>query len=203
MDYLTHYYATGSVPLRSLTALPDAEAIHLMESFYEDNPVAERFKEPQEYLQNRKQVERWVRNEFIAKGGQPREDYPLYAVLGYANWIEQNLSALEIERIQIPLSIFSEQDISFTYPDSMVTHWLGMDKEADYYEPDYHGQVLTLSEIDLLMDKFRTIQLKGITVLAEGLGPYIDYVEAQIWNPEPLKEYLEKLTAEPPNPAIR
>lgn len=196
MDYLTHYYAQGSIPLRSLSALPDAEALLLMESLYEDNLVAERFKEPVEYLQNRKQVELWVRNEFIAKGGQPQEDYPLYAVLGYANWMEQNLASLEIERIQIPLSIFTEKDISFTYPDSMVTYWLGMDKQAAYYEPDYHGQVFTLSGIQRLMDKFSAIQQQGITVLAEGVGPYIDYIEAQIWNPKPLMAYMAQTADE-------
>jgi hypothetical protein len=79
-----------------------------MESLYDANPLVERFKEPIHYLNNRKQTEKWVRDEFIAKGGQPTEEYPLYAVLGKANWIEKHISTFDLERIQIPISIFNE-----------------------------------------------------------------------------------------------
>ncbi|BBH24173.1 hypothetical protein Back11_55180 [Paenibacillus baekrokdamisoli] len=189
-EFLTHYYKQGDLPFRSLSALTDSEALKIMESLYEDNPLAERFKEPVQYLNNRKQTEKWVRDEFIAKGGQPKDEYPLYAVLGYSNWIENHLSSFDIDRIHIPLSIFTELDISFTYPDSMVTYLLGMDKHAVYYQPEYHGKIFTLSEVNLLANMYGAPEEKWRTALLEGMGPYIEYIEAQIWNHKPLLAYL-------------
>jgi hypothetical protein len=66
VEYLTHYYRQGDLPFRSLSALSDSEALKIMETLYEDNPLAERFKEPIQYLNNRRQTEKWVRDEFIA-----------------------------------------------------------------------------------------------------------------------------------------
>jgi hypothetical protein len=191
-EFLTHYYKQGDLPFRSLSALTDSEALKIMESLYDDNPLAERFKEPLQYLNNRKQAEKWVRDEFIAKGGQPKDEYPLYAVLGYSNWIENHLTTFDIDRIHIPLSIFTEKDITFTYPDSMVTYWLGMDKHAEYYQPEYHGKIFILSEAPFLANRYGAPEKKWTTVIAEGMGPYIEYIEAQIWNHKPLLAYLEQ-----------
>lgn len=106
ITFLTHYYRQGDTPFRSLSALSDSDAIQVMESLYVDNPVADRFKEPAQYLYNRRQAEHWVMSEFIAQGGNPQENYPLYAVLGYSQWMEDNLSALELSRVRVPLSVF-------------------------------------------------------------------------------------------------
>lgn len=192
-EYLTHYFAFGDPPFRSLSALSDSEALTIMESLYEDNPLADRFKEPTQYLNNRREVEQWSRNEFIAAGGQPKEEYPLYAVLGYSNWLDNNLATLGLEKLQIPLSIFSEQDISFTYPDSMVTYWLGMDKDAAHNQSGYYGRIFTLSDIGLLEEIYGAPEEKGQTSLWEGMGPFIEYVEAQIWNHKPLFDYLKQI----------
>ena len=48
---------------------------------------AQRFKDPLGYLHDRQRTEQWVRAEFIAKGGQPVEPYPIYMVLGFSPWI--------------------------------------------------------------------------------------------------------------------
>lgn len=190
ITFLTHYYRQGDTPFRSLSALSDSDAIQVMESLYVDNPVADRFKEPAQYLHNRRQAEQWVMSEFIAQGGNPKENYPLYAVLGYSQWMEDNLSALELSSVRVPLSVFSHQDISFTYPDSMVTYWLGADKESAHYQSQYHGKIFTLSDLDRLEDIYGAPEDKGRTALWEGMGPYIEYIEAQIWNPQPLYDYL-------------
>ncbi|WNS43897.1 hypothetical protein [Paenibacillus sp. MMS20-IR301] len=195
LTYLTHYYIQGDAPFRSLSALSDSEAITVMESLYVDNPVADRFKEPAQYMQNRRQVEHWVRDEFIAKGGAPREYYPLYAVLGYSHWMEDNLATLELSSVRVPLTIFSPGDISFTYPDSMVTYWLGEDKESAHYQSGYHGKIFTLSDLDQLEHIYGTPEDKGRTALWEGMGPYIEYIEAQIWNHQVLFDYLKSVGA--------
>jgi hypothetical protein len=78
IDFLIHYYRTGTEPFRSLSALPDAEAIAIMRSLYvEGSVIWERFKDPADYLEARRQTEVWLRQEFIRLGGQPQEPYPL------------------------------------------------------------------------------------------------------------------------------
>jgi hypothetical protein len=75
VDFLTYYYLKGTPPFRSLSALPDSEAIELMEALYvkfAGSILFERFKDPAQYLYDRKQTEQWVREAFMAKGGQPQ-----------------------------------------------------------------------------------------------------------------------------------
>jgi hypothetical protein len=92
--------------------------------------------------------------------------------------------------IRIPLSAFKEGEVSFTYPDSMISLWFARDKPIEYYQPDYHGQVFTLSEM------LAIVELKGLpeeaweTNLPDDLAPYI---EAQVWNHKPLLEYKRQL----------
>ena len=87
IDYLTHYYPHGRLPFRSLSALPDCEALRLMELLCDETIFGARFKDPAWYLQARRQTEMWVREQFIAKGGRPVEAYPVYMVLGSSRWI--------------------------------------------------------------------------------------------------------------------
>lgn len=34
--------------------------------------------------------------------------------------------------IHIPLSAFTEHDVSFTYPDRMISYWFGREKPVEY-----------------------------------------------------------------------
>jgi hypothetical protein len=188
---LTHYYRKGTEPFRSLSALPDADALRIMEDLYvEGSVIWERFKDPCEYLQARRQTERWLRSEFIARGGAPQDDYPIYMVVGRPKWIERMADAATLAttaEIQIPLSIFRESDISFTYPDSMVTLLMESQKNPEYYQPGYHGVLFTLPEI------LAIIQAKGLpdegweTKVPSSLAHYI---EAQVWNRKLLLEIM-------------
>lgn len=188
VDYLTYYYSRGTPPFRSLSALPPGQAIQIMQDLYakfKGSILFERFSDPVQYLQQRRQTEQWVREQFIAKGGQPQAAYPISMVLGTSPWVQQHAPgpAEAQAEIRIPLSIFKESEVSFTYPDSMISLWFGTDKPAEYYQPAYHGQVFTLTEI------LAIVELKGLpeegwqTNLPDTLAPYI---EAQVWNHEPL-----------------
>jgi hypothetical protein len=151
IDYLIHAYKIGTEPFRSVSALPDAEALGIMRDLYMEGSIFwERFENPAGYLQVRRQVEEWLRCEFIAKGGKPQTSYPIYMILGRPVWIETMLDAPTLAttvQIQIPLSIFNEWDVSFTYPDSMVSFIENYEKNAESYLPEYHGKVFTLCEI--------------------------------------------------------
>lgn len=193
VDYLTHYYVKGTPPFRSLSTLPDDEALKLMTALYAETLFGERFKDPLHYLHQRRRTEQWVRAEFSGKGGQPQEPYPIYLVLGSSPWLAKAAPATpQHGELCIPLAIFQEGDVSFTYPDSMISHWFGNDQPAQYYQPAYHGQVFTRSEI-LAIVAARGLPEEGWEPrLPDHLAPYI---EAQVWNREPLLVYQEQMQA--------
>ena len=190
IDYLTHYYSTDREPFQSLSALSDEEAIKIMERLCDDTPFGERFKNPVQYLKDRKASERWVRETFIAKGGSPKDKFPISMVLGSSKWMVEIAPDLEKHgEIRIPLSALTEYDVSFTYPDSMISHWFGRDKPVEYYQAELHGKVFTLNEILSIVEKKGMPEEDWEMNLPKRLAPYI---EAQVWNYELLKEYIEQ-----------
>jgi hypothetical protein len=192
IDHLIHFYRSGTEPFRTLSSLPEGEAIQMMQELYVEGAIFwDRFKEPAQYLRMRKQIEQSLRQAFIAKGGMPREAYPIYMVLGRSKWMQNDLDAATLattNQVQVPLSLFRDSDVSFTYPDSMVSFLLAQDKGSEYYLPDYHGKVFTLSEIHSV------IRLNGLPGEKWGTNlPVLwpNYIEAQVWNHEPLLGYRQ------------
>lgn len=180
MDYLTHYYMGDREPFQSLSALPDDDAIRIMVALSDDTPFGARFKQPHQYLAARKESEAWVRAGFIAKGGRPQASYPISCVLGSSRWLEQAAPKRATHaEIRIPLSLFTADDVSFTYPDSMISRWFGRDKPAEYYQPELHGRVFTLPEILALVTEKGMPEENWDSHLPVSLAPYI---EAQVWN---------------------
>ncbi|MFD0674913.1 hypothetical protein [Cohnella sp. GCM10027633] len=186
-EYVTHYY--NAEPFRSLSALSRNEALQVMKELCDDTPFFERFKEPQQYWDSRVEAETWLRDKFVDKGGTLKDRYPIYAVLGSSDWIENYSQSmgLEVNKLRIPLSILRESEVSFTFPDSMVSYWISRDKPEAYYQPGYHGQVFTLSEVRNLIttDIMDSIAAKH----PEGTIPY---VEAQIWNHAVVRSFYEQ-----------
>jgi hypothetical protein len=91
---------------------------------------------------------------FFAKGGRPKDPFPIPMVLGSSEWLVE--AAPDPEKhgeIRIPLSVLTEDEVSFTYPGSMISHWFGRYKPVEYYQAELHGHVFTLSEILLLVEK--------------------------------------------------
>jgi hypothetical protein len=198
IDHLIHFYRSGTDPFQSLSALSDSEAIQFMAALYVEGAIIwERFKDPAQYLHARRQVEQWLYKEFVAKGGDPQESYPIYMVLGRSRWLLRMADAATLAttaEIQVPLSIFRECDISFTYPDSMVSWLLEKQKHPQYYLPDYHGKLFTLSEIRSIVES------NGLP--GEGWGTNLpsylaNYIEAQVWNHKPLLEYKSQQQSQP------
>lgn len=162
VEYLTHYYKRGTLPFRSLSGLSQAEAVQKMEELYDDSPVFSRFSEPIQYLEDRLEIEKWLREEFIQKGGRPQHDYPLYAVLGSSEGIGQYASRYDLEQVCMPISVFDEMEISFTVPDSMASFGFARGKPEEYYLPKFHGHVFTLSEIRCFSDAELREALKSL-----------------------------------------
>jgi hypothetical protein len=187
VDFLTHYYSRDTEPFRSLSALSENEALKIMKTLADDTLFGMRFKDPDQYMHDRKQTEKWVREVFIAKGGQPRAEFPILMVLGSSRWMVKAAPDPEVHgEIQIPLSVFGEFDVCFTYPNSMISCWFAREKPEAYYLPDYHGKVFTLQEVTAIVDAKGLPEESWETNLPDDLAPYI---EAQVWNHEPLAEF--------------
>ena len=164
-----------------------------MEELCDDTPFGERFKNPIQYLKNRKDTEQWVREAFIAKGGKPKDAFPIPMVLGSSKWMLEAAPDLEKHgEIRIPIAVFTEYDVSFTYPDSMISRWFGREKPTEYYRPERHGIVFTLPEILLIVEKKGMPEDDWETNLPKRFAPYI---EAQVWNHELLYNYRKQAKA--------
>jgi len=160
--YITHYYRRGTPPFQSLSSLPDQQTVDLMRLLADDTAFGERFKDPEGYLQNRRKSEAWVRSEFILKGGKPQLDYPIYFVLGKSQWLVKNSpDRSRHQEIQIDLAAFDEGDVSFTYPDSMISFWLGHDPTSVFYLPEFHGKVFTRKKLWRLLSGWVTRKRVG------------------------------------------
>ncbi len=151
---LTHYYDRAARPLQTLSALSDRAALDLIYSLKDrTGAVYHRFKHPESYLKLRRETERWLRAEFIRKGGKPASAYPHYFVVDRSIWIEEGYNGCS-NKLQIPITDFDPDLVSFTYPDSMVSYWLRSQIDRDYYQPEYHGRVFTLAKIPGIIDRF-------------------------------------------------
>jgi hypothetical protein len=196
IDDLFHFYRSGTEPFRTLSILSEEDAIQIMRDLYVAGAVFwERFKDPAQYLRMRKQIEGYLRQTFIAKGGKPQASCPIYMTLGRSKWMQTDIDAATLAttaQIQVPLSLFQECDVSFTYPDSMVSFLLAAQKESEYYLPDYHGKVFTLSEIRPIVESLGLPGEKWGTNLPRSMP---NYIEAQVWNHKSLLEYKRQLFA--------
>jgi hypothetical protein len=181
---LTHYHHQDDPPFQNLSSLTHKEALSVIFSLRERfGAVYDRFKNPENYLSQRKETERWVRQEFIKKGGKPITAYPHYFTLDRATWIETGYDG-QSNSVQLPISTFQPEQVSFTYPDSMISYWLQNQIEKIFYRPEYHGQVFTLSEIYKIVDEFGIPDEQWRT---EKERRYDLFIEAQVWTSIPSK----------------
>ncbi|WP_455382929.1 hypothetical protein [Salinispira pacifica] len=191
VDYLLHFYRKGDRPFRSLSALTDEQAIAAMTALYVPGSVFwERFRDPGAYFTFRRGVECELHAEFVRKGGRPKRSYPIYFVLGRPRWTVEAVDEPTLattSEIQIPLSAIDASQISFTYPDSMTAALIRAEKNPEYYDPECHGRLFTLHELASLVSE------RGVP--GEDWGPSLpphlpNYVEAQVWDEEPLLAFL-------------
>jgi hypothetical protein len=176
---LTHYYHQNERPFQSLSALSDRDALEIISSLQgRAGLVYRRFNNPESYLKLRRETENWLRNEFINKGGKPKSNYPHYFVVDRSTWIEAGYNG-HFDRIEMPITSIDPEQISFTYPDSMVSYWLQTQTDKDYYRSEYHGRVFSLAETTQLIDRFGIPDREWET---QANRKYDLFIEAQVWN---------------------
>jgi hypothetical protein len=92
--------------------------------------------------------------------------------------------------IEVPLSAFRQDTVSFTYPDSMVSYMLAQQRDPATYLPAYHARVFTLAETRAILEANGLPGYRWGTELPSGLA---NYIEAQVWDPEPLAAFERDL----------
>ncbi|MBE9061066.1 hypothetical protein [cf. Phormidesmis sp. LEGE 11477] len=179
---LTHYYHRAEKPFQTLSTLPDHKALELMTRLGKrTGAVYRRFKHPQKYLRHRQLTESWLRQEFIQKGGQPVSAYPQYFSVGASPWMEEGYNE-QSKIVQFPLSSVSPVQVSFTYPDSMVSYWLRTQSDKAFYQSAYHGQVFILDEILQVIEQFG---MPGDAWRTNPARKHDIFIEAQLWSDLP------------------
>ncbi len=175
-DCLYHYYEKRKGPFTSLSDLSLEQAETILEGIRKKGQVFASQRQAN-YLAIRRELEQAVRQRFIDKGGQPQRKSPHYMILGASPWVlgwyEEGCE------VCIPLKSVSPQAISFTYGDSFPAMRFQDGKP-------YRGQVYTLSELPGILEQYGLPQEWN----PDGrFGPE-RYIEAQLWDDGPVKEYL-------------
>lgn len=188
--YITHYYHKESDILENVCTLPDSLAEEFLSNLKQSGKRT--WLHPG-YLEERRRVEAWLHKEFVNKGKKPYLKNPLYFVLGENDdFFQKNgfFSDANPVKLRLPLSLFSSDMISFTYPDSMPSLAIATDKtgRAEPYRKPIHGRVFTLEEI---VEVVREYGMPGDKWKTEESWRYDRFIEAQVWDERPIWEFLK------------
>jgi hypothetical protein len=177
-DFIVHYYEAKQGPFQSLSdiGLQDAEII--LQRIRQEGVVFASNRN-QEYLTFRKSLEEKIRQLFIEKGGGPKRITPHYFILGDCDWVKSWYR--EGRDIRVQIKTIDPNVISFTYGDSFPAMRY-QDGKA------YRGKVYTLEELPGLIEKYGLPQVWN----SEGKYGPERYIDAQVWDDEPVKNYLFK-----------
>lgn len=171
-DFVTRISPNGELPFCSLNELPFDAADIIRKRHCRRNGI-EGFYAEEGYLLQRKLIEKWMREQLILSGGEPRSESPIYMILGDPQEgdfdIRKDIQKQGIQ-YQIDLSKLNLNSVTFTYPDSM-------------YE-------LVYDEDNVIVDGIRTNTPKvyrygDLASLIENrhvYDPYVHYIEVQVWD---------------------
>ena len=178
-DFLTHYYEKSAGPFSNLSMLPLEQAEPILEQIRKDgNRFAS--QRSNDYLRKRLELETEIRKRFEEKGGKPKLARPHYMIVGACPWLREWY--VDGQELRIKLAILPESCVSFTYGDSFPA--------MNYRDgKPYRRQVYIRSELGELVKQYGLPQKWN----PDGRGGPERYIEAQIWDEAPLKEYLKGL----------
>jgi hypothetical protein len=181
-DFLTHYYENSAGPFSNLSMLSMEQAELILEEIRRNgNRFAS--QRPSDYLKKRLTLELKIRQLFEEKGGKPNLARPYYMILGTCPWLKQWY--LDGQQLQIKLASFPKECVSFTYGDSFPA--------MNYNDgKPYRGQVYTEPELEEIIQRYGLPQEWN----PDGRGGPERYIEAQIWDNNPLREYLKVIREE-------
>jgi hypothetical protein len=178
-DFLTHYYENSTGPFSNLSMLPLEQAEQILEDIRRNrNRFAS--QRSSDYLEIRLKLEIKIRQLLEEKGGKPKLARPHYMILGTCPWLKGWY--VDGRELQIKLASIPKECVSFTYGDSFPA--------MNYNDgKPYRGQVYVVSELTEVIQRYGLPQEWN----PDGKGGPERYIEAQVWDDTPLKEYINVL----------
>jgi hypothetical protein len=179
-DFLTHYFRDR--PFQSLTELGPETMDRVLMGLGKTRELPRRLRSSF-YFEQRRQIERTMFEQFIAKGGEPERRQPHYAILGESViW-----AGIEPHSIRVPLDRIPTHWVSFTYTDS----W------AAYVDQDLRGNPIprkpaygTVYRLEELGEVVHNFGWPGDRWKTDSEWQHDVYVEAQIWSDVPLRSFV-------------
>ncbi|MCA1444554.1 hypothetical protein I6F07_31105 [Ensifer sp. IC4062] len=179
-DVVTHNYDPAHGPFRNICELPDSEAERILQEIRKAGCRSIKL----DYLSRRRLTEDWLIQERRQKLGATKLERPIYFFLGdFADGKDRSRPLSIVMRLQdLPPEI-----LTFTYPDSMASLPIATRGDHRPYRKPYHGHVFTLDEIRSVVAEFG---MPGGRCETEPAMKYDKFIEVQIWDDRPLKDYL-------------
>lgn len=173
---LYHYFEKERGPFRNLSKMSVEEAELISNQIRIEGKVFAS-QRSDEYLEIRRDLERQAREQFINKGGNPRNSFPHYMTLEACKWLESWYTEPGI--IIMDWNAFSKDAISFTYGDLFPTMRYSDGKA-------YRKQIYNKEEIIKIINEYGLPQDWN----SDGQQGPERYIEVQIWDEEIIERYL-------------
>ncbi|MDR2687164.1 MAG: hypothetical protein LBB75_05370 [Oscillospiraceae bacterium] len=185
--HLYHYFEQSGGPFRSLTALSFEEAAAIQRAKRDANP---RSVNPniEWFLTRRYEMERAVRDAFIALGGKPARTAPIYCTLGPNEGLKTWFAAPAW--VKSPVSELGPDSVSFTYGDTFAVFNPALDTGEEYW-----GRVYRYDDIVKLIDRHGLpgdppYDMKNwVFPKGKPINQILKYIEAHVWSDAALEEY--------------
>ncbi|MDF2821307.1 MAG: hypothetical protein K0R15_1748 [Clostridiales bacterium] len=180
-DFLTRYYVHGENPFNSLNDYPFEQACEIKKKHCIRNNISGFYAED-DYLIQRKEIEKWIYNQLVTKGGNPQNTVPVYMALGESPQGDFDIRVdlqKNADEIKIPIKCLDLSAISFTFPDSMYRFVTDSNGNIVGGERTNTPIVYLYSELEEVISRYKTD---------------LHYIEAQVWNREMLFDYLKGIT---------
>lgn len=179
--FLTRYYPKGENPFVSLNDYPYEKANEIKKEHCRRNNIGDFYAED-DYLLQRREIENWIYRRLIEKGGNPKNNVPIYMTLGESPSGEYDIRAdiqINSDEIRIPIDEIDLSAVTFTFPDSMYKFVLNNDDVIVGGERTNTPDVYLYNELESVINKYITDE---------------HYIEAQVWNREMLYKFLQQRT---------
>lgn len=177
--YLYHFFDKSVGPFKNLSDLSIEQAKDVLERIKVSKPSSQSASRHDKYVEYRRNCERIIQTEFEKIGGKIYRTPPHYMVVEFSPWLSTWFENCDF--IKIPIEEFDLESVSFTYGDSMPTFSPTINDGKEYRHKIYN-----YSEITKLIDKYGFPQLWN----DDGLFGPERYIEAHIWNDDPIKKYM-------------
>jgi len=178
--YLTRYYKRNENPFISLNDFPLEQANRIKRLHCQQDGIGGFYAED-DYLVHRLEIEKWIYNQLLLKGGAPKESVPIYMILGDSPTGQFDIRAdlqKNASELRIPIEVLDLSAVTFTFPDSMYKIIL-----------DDNGNIIdggrTNTPIVYLYNEIENI----IKIYAHYLDEH--YIEAQVWDREMLYRFYD------------